>query len=268
LGAPNRFLLIQSRWMGDVLLCTPAVRELRRAFPEAHLAFASEAPGVDALRGNPHLDELLVLGPGWNAALEITCGDPEREHAARLWEAHGLEGERVVALSPVSRTRHKQWGAHRWAAAGDALAESGVRLLLLSGPAERGQLQAVAERMHTPVICDGTAANVRQLAAIYQRCALWVGNDGGLRHVAAAARIPTVTVFRWRQTPFWSDPDPSAGQVALEEPPPGGCDLRCDSCPHLGCLGALTVERVVDAARAQLARAAETREAPPPRFQS
>jgi heptosyltransferase-2/heptosyltransferase-3 len=143
-----------------------------------------------------------------------------------------------------------------------------VRLLLLSGPAERGQLQAVAERMHTPVICDGTAANVRQLAAIYQRCALWVGNDGGLRHVAAAARIPTVTVFRWRQTPFWSDPDPSAGQVALEEPPPGGCDLRCDSCPHLGCLGALTVERVVDAARAQLARAAETREAPPPRFQS
>jgi ADP-heptose:LPS heptosyltransferase len=331
-------LLIQSRWMGDVLLCTPAVRALRRAFPGAHLAFASEAPGVDALRGNPHLDELLVLERGWSAALrvhrevrerhfdvivdfrstastarvaalsgarlrigwrgrgprnlaythllsrrngeeyvarqklrllgplgvdpsaadaalEIGLGPSERAHASALWERHGLGGEQVVALSPVSRTRHKQWGVERWAAVGDALSERGARVLLVSGPAESDQLRAVVDRMRLPAVWDAGAANVREIAAVYRLCDLWVGNDGGLRHVAVAAGVPTVTVFRWRQTPYWSDPHPASGQVGLEEPPPMGCDLRCDSCPHLGCLGALTVERVVEAVTLRLNRA-------------
>jgi ADP-heptose:LPS heptosyltransferase len=330
-------LLIQSRWMGDVLLCTPAVRALRQAFPGAHLAFASEAPGADALRGNPHLDELLVLESGWSAALrthrtvrerrfdvvvdfrstastarvaalsgarvrigwrgrgprnlaythllsrksgeeyvarqklrllsplgvdpsaadaslEIALGASERARAAALWERHGLVGDRVVALSPVSRTRHKQWGAERWAAVGDALSERGARVLLLSGPAELDQLRAVVERMRRPAVWNADAGNVRELAALYRLCHLWVGNDGGLRHVAVAAGVPTVTVFRWRQTPYWSDPAPASGQVGLEEPPPNGCDLRCDSCPHLGCLDALTVERVVEAVTFQMER--------------
>jgi ADP-heptose:LPS heptosyltransferase len=331
----ERVLLIQSRWMGDVLLCTPSVRALRRAFPGAHLAFASEASGVDALRGNPHLDELLVLEHGWNAALrvhrevrsrrfdaivdfrstastarvtalsgaklrigwrgrgprnlaythllqrrngeeyvarqklrllaplgidwwgtdaslEISLGEAERTYASRLWESQRLTGQRVVALSPLSRTRHKQWGAARWAAVGDALADQGARVLLASGPSEAGQAHAVADRMRNAVVACTDAANVRDLAALYSRCSLWVGNDGGLRHVAAAAGVPTVTVFRWQQTPYWSDPDPAAAQVALEAPPPGGCDRRCDSCAHLACLGAVDIDRVVDAARQQL----------------
>jgi ADP-heptose:LPS heptosyltransferase len=331
----RRVLLIQSRWMGDVLLCTPAVRALRRAFPNAHLAFASESAGVDALRGNPHLDELLMLEHGWNAALrvhrevrgrafdavvdfrsttstarvtalsgaplrvgwrgrgprnlaythllqrrngkeyvarqkmrlltplgidaagqdaslDIALGADELGRAAHVWQTHALAGERVVAVSPVSRTRHKQWGAERWAAAADALARSGARVLLASGPAEGDQVRAVVDRMKERATLDTEAVNVREIAALYRRCALWVGNDGGLRHVAVAAGVPTVTVFRWQQTPFWSDPDPAARQVGLEEPPPQGCDLNCDACPHLGCLDALAVERVVAAARAQL----------------
>src|SRR5690606_18362158 len=42
------------------LLCTPAIREARRAFPEAIIDFATEAAGGEALRGNPYLDEVLV----------------------------------------------------------------------------------------------------------------------------------------------------------------------------------------------------------------
>jgi ADP-heptose:LPS heptosyltransferase len=309
--------------MGDVVLCTPAIRALRRALPSARLSFASEASGVDALRGNPHLDELLLLEPGWRAALKlnrlvrgrrfdavvdfrstastarvaalsgarIRIGwrgrgprnlaythllprdggeeyvarqklrllsplgiDPERADATlelvpspedhlwseRIWKAHALGGEAALALSPMSRTRHKQWGAERWAAVADRLAEAGFRVLLLSGPAETAQVRAVQERMRRPALVETSAANVRELAAAYRRCLAWVGNDGGLRHVAAAAGVPTVTVFRWLQTAFWSDRDPAAQQVALEAPPRGGCDRRCDACPHLACLSAVS----------------------------
>src|SRR5690606_7310081 len=46
--------------MGDVLLCTPAIREARRAFPDAVIDFATEPAGAEALRQNPYLDEVLV----------------------------------------------------------------------------------------------------------------------------------------------------------------------------------------------------------------
>jgi ADP-heptose:LPS heptosyltransferase len=321
-------LLIQSRWMGDVLLCTPAVRALREAYPAARLVFATEAPGADALQGNPHLDEVLVLGRGWKSALRlqrqvrrqafdvvvdfrstgstarvtalsgapmrigwegrgprtlaythllprrggpsyaglkklvlleplgvrwqdaeptlvIGVGPAEVAWASRVWEEQDLAGRRVIALSPLSRTRHKQWGAERWAQVGDALVASGLTVVLASGPEEREQLEAVADRMRYPAVVASDARSVRDLAALYGRAALWVGNDGGLKHVAAASGVPTITVYRWKQSGHWGDTGARSSQWGLEAPPAQGCDLRCGRCAHLGCLAAVSVERVV-----------------------
>src|SRR5688500_14445597 len=56
----QRFLLIQQRFMGDVLLCTPAVRALRRAFPSARIDFLAEPGRADVIAGNRHLNEVLT----------------------------------------------------------------------------------------------------------------------------------------------------------------------------------------------------------------
>lgn len=56
-----RILIIQLRRIGDVLMCTPAVRALRRSFPEGYIAFLVEGECSDLLMHNPHLDQVLVL---------------------------------------------------------------------------------------------------------------------------------------------------------------------------------------------------------------
>jgi len=48
------------RQIGDVVVATPAVRLLRRKFPEAHIAFLVEEHCAPIVRLNPHLDEVLV----------------------------------------------------------------------------------------------------------------------------------------------------------------------------------------------------------------
>lgn len=48
------------RQIGDVVVATPAVRLLRREFPEAHIAFLVEEHCAPVVRLNPHLDEVLV----------------------------------------------------------------------------------------------------------------------------------------------------------------------------------------------------------------
>ncbi len=56
---PKRALMIQLRRIGDVLMCTPAIRAFKERFPDCRLDFLTEFP--DVLSGNPHLNEIIRL---------------------------------------------------------------------------------------------------------------------------------------------------------------------------------------------------------------
>ena len=62
-------LLIQLRRIGDVMMTTPAVRALRKAFPEASISFLTESPSDQVYKNNPHLDHLLLY-PKNNSILD------------------------------------------------------------------------------------------------------------------------------------------------------------------------------------------------------
>jgi lipopolysaccharide heptosyltransferase II len=54
-------LLIRLRLLGDVVFTTPAVRALRRRFPDARLTYLVERAAAPAVLSNPHLDEVVVV---------------------------------------------------------------------------------------------------------------------------------------------------------------------------------------------------------------
>jgi len=60
----HRILVTRLRFMGDVILTTPVIRALRRAFPGAFLAYLAEQPYLSLLENNPYLDELIPV-PEW-----------------------------------------------------------------------------------------------------------------------------------------------------------------------------------------------------------
>ncbi|MFH1707808.1 MAG: glycosyltransferase family 9 protein [Planctomycetota bacterium] len=68
-----KILLIQHRQIGDVLMCTPAVRALRRHLPEANITFVVESFSHSALKYNPHINAFIIppkdIGPGAFMAL-------------------------------------------------------------------------------------------------------------------------------------------------------------------------------------------------------
>ncbi len=57
----SRFLLLQLKRVGDVLLCTPVIRAIREARPEARIAFLTEEHNAEVLLGNPRIDELIPI---------------------------------------------------------------------------------------------------------------------------------------------------------------------------------------------------------------
>jgi hypothetical protein len=58
----------------------------------------------------------------------------------------------------------------------------------------------------------------------------------------------------------WTDPAAATEERYVDAPPPGGCDMRCTRCSHLGCLAAVPPARVLSLALPLLAnRSGRTR---------
>lgn len=65
-------LLVRPRLIGDVILTTPAIRALKRRFPDASLLYLVESLAAPVVADNPHLSEVLVIERrrGWRRWLE------------------------------------------------------------------------------------------------------------------------------------------------------------------------------------------------------
>src|SRR5215213_4073486 len=46
--------------IGDVVFTTPAIRALRRHYPDAHITYVVEPEAAPVVLGNPHLTEVIV----------------------------------------------------------------------------------------------------------------------------------------------------------------------------------------------------------------
>ena len=55
-----KILLLRLRLIGDVMFTTPVIRALRRAYPNAHLAYVVEPAAAPIVINNPHLDEVII----------------------------------------------------------------------------------------------------------------------------------------------------------------------------------------------------------------
>ncbi|MDO8730201.1 MAG: lipopolysaccharide heptosyltransferase II [Candidatus Omnitrophota bacterium] len=60
----KRILLVSVNWLGDLLFLTPAIRAVRRAYPDSFIAVLSPRRGMDFLQGNPHLNAVIPMPEG------------------------------------------------------------------------------------------------------------------------------------------------------------------------------------------------------------
>ena len=119
----------------------------------------------------------------------------DRAHAAALLPA----GRPVIALAPTANWPPKVWPADRFAALFRALQSGplpGAVPAVFAGPGETERAMADRLLADLPGAIDLVARlSLVEVAACLARCALFVGNDSGLMHVAAAAGAPTLGLF-------------------------------------------------------------------------
>lgn len=120
----------------------------------------------------------------------------------------------VLAIGPTANWRGKTWRAERFAALIERLTgRDGILpnapVAVFGGPSEREAARPVLEAIPTARRIDLVGhAELLTAYACLKRCALYIGNDSGLMHIAAAAGIPTLGLFgpsRVENYAPWSD---------------------------------------------------------------
>lgn len=144
----------------------------------------------------------------------------------------------VIALGPTANWTGKVWPAGRFVAlahALKALVSPGARIAVFAGPGAFESALAAPVLAAFPDAIDLTGRlTLPEVAACLARCALFVGNDSGLMHLAAAAGAPTLGLF---------------GPTPATEYAPAG---RRTAIAVAASMEALTVEQALAAATALL----------------
>jgi len=126
--------------------------------------------------------------------------------AMRVWGEQWLSqwigsGIRPVAIHPGSGGPRKCWPAEHVA---DLVIRLAAPVLLLEGPADAEACHRVWSLLPPDVLVRVVAGiSLVEAAALIAQCALYVGNDSGLTHVAGALGVPTVAVFGPTDPAVW-----------------------------------------------------------------
>ena len=172
---------------------------------------------------------------------ELFIDDRARAEAAAIIDpALATAPGPIMALAPIAHQPGKSWPADRWGQLVEMLkAEprfAGWRFMPVGGPGDRPPATPALQAAGPLAIEFVGKGDILASAAAIDRAALFVGNDSGLMHVAAAAGKPTLGLFG--PTEWWLY-GPRGPRTAIAASNP----VRGEFAP----IEALTTERVFEA---------------------
>lgn len=206
-----------------------------------------------------------------NGAPYLVVTEAEAQDARRLLESEGIvPGDRLVGIHPgAAYGPAKRWPPARFAAVADALSSadcgsdadcglegSQVKPVLFGSAVEVPVVQETQRAMKCSAVMLAGKTTVRQMMAVIARCQIFVSNDSGPMHVAAALGVPGVAIFgptRPEATSPWGGaPSPEGGiKIIHHKVDCAPCTYRVCPIDHR-CMTGVSVEEVVEAARKKM----------------
>jgi heptosyltransferase-2/heptosyltransferase-3 len=206
-------------------------------------------------RDTTHSVEQQLALLGWTG-VPVTDRPPTQlaivEHAAasisaRLQEA-GWNGQQPLAvIHPAAAFATKQWAVEKFARVAEHLVTRGFAIVVITAPAETELAENLGRSVSVPLIAfnDLTLPEVTALAS---RARLFVGNDSGIAHIAAAVGLPAVIVFGSSNTAHWRPWATAPAEVVLEEMDCQPCHgYYCEKFAQPECILRVPAERVIGA---------------------
>jgi heptosyltransferase II len=196
----------------------------------------------------------LLRRAGWirdlqdDAHIALRVSSQQSECAERALLAAGARPgvPRVAIGAGASYGSAKCWPPDRFAQAlAQFSSQKDVDVILFGTPSEAQVSAAIAAGAGRPVIELSGKTAIAELPALLSRCHLFLGNDSGAMHVAAAVGLPVVAIFG-PTDPHGTAPVTPRCTIVQQQPYCSPCFLRRCPTDHR-CMTAVTVPMVESA---------------------
>ncbi len=171
--------------------------------------------------------------------------------------------------NPGMELTAKRWPLERYRELARRLVhELGAEIILIGGPDDAALNEQLLEGLDVPMGAITNLAgktSIGQVAAQFERCTLFIGNDSSPMHLAAAVGIPVIAIFG-PTSPREYGPYPPGDprHIALWHHPTGQpCFFlgKMQTCTNCTCMQAVTIEEVWSAVRS-LIPSSQSKEVP------
>ena len=179
----------------------------------------------------------LLRRAGWlelfphDSLISLHVPQENRRRAAEFLHSSGVHSDRmcIAVGAGASYGSAKCWPPDRFAELANRLqAQTDADVILFGTPGETLVSSAIASGMRQPPIDLTGKTSIADLPALLSQCHLFIGNDSGAMHVAAAVGLPVVAVFG-PTDPFGTAPVTPRCTIVQEKPYCSPCFLR--RCP-------------------------------------
>lgn len=170
-------------------------------FPERSQIPASRVFFEETLRA---LAEPGALTPAFEDCARLELPPAAREDGRRYFGlADPAAAARPAVIHPGSGGTGKRWPLDRFLAIAGRPAARGVPGVIVTGESEEGLRGALREAALPAGWTSTSSPPLSALAGLLAGAAVYLGNDSGVTHLAAACGAPTVALFRRDLEPLW-----------------------------------------------------------------
>ena len=130
--------------------------------------------------------------------IELYITQNEKKEATKILQEHLVDLKKpVIGINPgATGGTAKRWFPERYANLAKQLAEAlGVKIVLFGGPGDEKLGQQITEQAKGSCINLAGKTSLRLAFALIENCSLFITNDSGLMHAAAALQINQIAII-------------------------------------------------------------------------
>jgi len=188
--------------------------------------------------------------------LEIWITEEDKSYADQvLFNRGDHRNFKLIALAPGASIRGKRWPLPRYVELASWIHKNHrTKIVIIGGKEDEALGMAMCGQLEKDVINLIGKTTLRQAIAVLSHCQLFIGNDSGPMHMAAAANIPVIEICQFPQnghplhlqSPERFGPWGVPCRVLRPERPTSPCTDGCMA-GEAHCILGVTVEQVQEA---------------------
>ena len=134
---------------------------------------------------------------------------------------------KFALIHPTAAFDTKQWATENFARVAEFLNKKGLKIVAVATPKEREVLENLENLSKVPVLIFDNLT-LPEITVLASRAEIFVGNDSGIAHIAAAVKTPGVVIFGSSNIHHWRPWTNARYEIAFEK-------LPCQPCAGYFC---------------------------------